>query len=146
MGDAPEPIRLFPGAVGGDQQQCTPQPDPQGFSQHRTQHQQRSGEEQETEHAFEQVHPGAGFRQETIADRHQQQQRYTDADAHGEQNQPTMQRIAALRDIEQGARQRSGHARAHQQTGDGPQDASANQAATALVARNIFQAITHGHR
>ncbi|MNR67684.1 hypothetical protein D3C85_1918210 [compost metagenome] len=57
-----------------------------------------------------------------------------------------MQRIAALRDVEQGARQRSGHARTHQQTGDGPQDASAKETAAALVARNILQAIPHGHR
>ena len=146
MGDAPESVRLLPGAVGGDQQQCTPQADPQGFIQHRAQHQQRGGEEQEAEDAFEQVHPGAGFGQEAIAHRHQQQQRHTDADAHGEQNQPAMQRIAALRDIEQGAGQRRGHARADQQAGQRAQDTRADQAATALIARDIFQAITHGHR
>ncbi|MNR65698.1 hypothetical protein D3C85_1888540 [compost metagenome] len=57
-----------------------------------------------------------------------------------------MQGIAALRDVEQGAGQRCGHARAHQQTGQGTQHTRADQAAAALVARDILQAITHGHR
>ncbi len=120
MRDTTKTFGLFPGAVGRDQQQRTAQSDPQGFVQHRAQHQQCSGEEQEAENAFDQVHPGAGLGHEAIADGHQQQQRYTDADAHGEQNQPAMQRVTALRDVEQGAGQWGGHARSHQQTGQRP--------------------------
>ena len=146
MGGPAEAGGLSPGGVSRNQQQRTAQTDPQRFIQHRAQHQQRSRQEQEAEHAFEQVHPGARFGQEAIADGHQQQQRHTDADTHGEQNQPAVQRVTALRNVEQGAGQRGGHARADQQTGQGAQYASTDEAAAALIARNIFQAVTHGHR
>jgi hypothetical protein len=139
-------FRLLPGAVGRNHQQRTAQTNPQGFIQYWAQHQQRSGEEQEAEDAFDQVHPGTGLGQEAIANGHQQQQWHTDADAHGEQNQPAVQRVAALRDIEQRAGQRRGHARADQQTGQGTEHPGADQAAATLIARDIFQAVTHGNR
>ncbi|MNN23469.1 hypothetical protein D3C81_1368690 [compost metagenome] len=117
MGGTTEPAGLAPGAVGNDQQQRAPQADPQRLIQHRPEHDQRGAEEQETEDALEQVHPGAGLGQETVADGHQQQQWQTDADAHREQDQPAMQRIATLGDVQQGTGQWRGHARAYQQTG-----------------------------
>ncbi|MNM99971.1 hypothetical protein D3C81_1125510 [compost metagenome] len=57
-----------------------------------------------------------------------------------------MQRVTALRDVEQGAGQWRGHAGTNQQTGQRPQHPGADQTAAALIARDVFQAITHGHR
>ncbi|MNL04756.1 hypothetical protein D3C87_1253330 [compost metagenome] len=57
-----------------------------------------------------------------------------------------MQRVTTLRDVEQGAGQRRGHARTDQQAGQGAQHTRTDQAAAALIARDVFQAITHRHR
>ena len=102
--------------------------------------------QQETEQALHQVHPRTWLGQETAAHGHQQQQRYADAQAHYKQHQAAFNRIAALRDIQQGTRQRRGHAGAYQQAREGPQNACTQQAAAFTATAGVLEAVAQGGR
>ena len=141
---AQECLRLLPEAAGENDQQYAPQADPQGLVEYRPYQQQCGAQEQETEQAFHQVHPGTGFRQEATAHGDQQQQRHADPDAHHKQHQAAFNRVAALRDIQQGTGQRRGHARPNQQSGQRAKNACAHQAAAFAPTPGGFQTVTQG--
>ena len=128
--------------TGQQNQQCTPQAQPNRLVQQRANHQQCSHQEQETKYHLDPIHPRARFGQEAVAQGHQQHQRRTDTQTQGKQHQTTVQRVATLRDIQQGGGQRCGHARANQQTGEQTEHAGTHQAAALLLASGVFQTVT----
>ena len=141
-----ELTRQLQESAGSQQPECTPHTHPPRIRQQRAEHIEGRDQKYETKRGFDAVHPGPRFRQEAIADRHQQYQRRSDAQAKGKQHQPSVDGTAALGDIQQCRSQRSGHAGPDQQAGQHPECAGPSQATALSLASGLFQPITQTSR
>ncbi|CPJ48390.1 Uncharacterised protein [Bordetella pertussis] len=107
---------------------------------HRDQHPPSRAQQKHPEHPLDAFHPGAGTGQQRARRRAHQQQRNAHAPGHREQGRAAQDHVPGLRDVQQRARQRRGHARADDQCRQRPHDQGARYTATRDPVGTLAQA------